>query len=85
MANDTIEKSVQQATQKAYRRWASEHPSLAAVMDELRLQSRVEQSLRETPEFRSAVRSYRRAGCETCLVRELTGTAARLLGGLLAG
>ncbi|MFP4054548.1 MAG: hypothetical protein ACLFV7_11875 [Phycisphaerae bacterium] len=85
MASETIARTLQQATQQAYRRWATEHPSLATVLDELRLQERVEQSLRETPEFRNAVESYRQARCEICLLRELTATAGRLLAGLLAG
>lgn len=66
MENDKVQKElsadvqsiVEKAVQQAYADWATEHPSLAAVIDRIVIVERSAQRLRETAEYKQAIAAY---------------------------
>ena len=80
MTNEIVEQCVIRAVGRAYSDWAVEHPSLARVIDRIAVTQRVSESLRETPEFQSAVDAFGSARSELDLLNRLTELAAPLWG-----
>jgi hypothetical protein len=85
MTDTSVEQAVTQAVERAYDRWAAEHPSLARVIDRLTVVEQTAESLRQTDDYRSAVAAYHRGRNELELIHRLTELAAPLVSGLLAG
>ena len=83
MANELVEQTVTLAVQRAYEDWATEHPSLAAVIDRLTVTQRTAESLRTSREFRDAVAGFHRGSGELELLNKLVDLAGPILTNLL--
>ncbi len=85
MTDNSVEQAVSQAVDRAYDRWAAEHPSLARVIDRLAVTERTSESLRDSEAYRKAVADYHRGRNELELIHRLTELAAPLVRKLLSG
>ncbi len=83
--NEKIQQIVELAVGRVYDAWAAEHPSLAAVIDRIKLTERTVQSLRETPQYKQAVRQYHEARNELQLLETLANLAGPAINAVLAG
>ena len=79
MADEIIEQIIVRATQRAYDKWAIEHPSLAAVIDRITLTQQAVEPLRSSDEYRQAVEAYHRSRNEVDLFNRLIELAAPIL------
>jgi len=79
MADETVEKAIVSAVERAYDDWAAEHPSLAAVIDRISLTDTTVSSLRETPEYAAAVAAFHQSRGELELLNQLTELAAPII------
>ncbi len=85
MADETLNRLVEQAVGQSFALWAVEHPSLAAVIDRLELTTQTAESLRAAPAYRQAVEDYYRDRNEQGLLNQLAQFAGPILLGILAG
>jgi hypothetical protein len=83
MTEETINELVAAAVGKEFDEWAAEHPSLAAVIDRVRLTQQTVQSLRNTDAFRQAIAAYHRDENELGLLAKLGDLAGPALRGIL--
>ena len=83
MADETVEKTLVSAVQRAYDDWAAEHPSLAAVIDRISLTDTTVSSLREMPEYAAAVAAFHQSHGELELLSQLTELAAPIIRSIL--
>ncbi len=83
MENDIVQtnvlSAVEKAVQQAYADWAAEHPSLAAVIDRIVIAERSAQRLRETAEYKQAVKAYTDSRNELDLFHQLLALAGPIL------
>ncbi len=76
MSNELVQQAIVRAVQISYDKWASQHPSLADVIDRISLTNRAVQSLKDTDQYRQAVDAYHRDLSQENLLNhllELTG------------
>ncbi|MGC9455381.1 MAG: hypothetical protein ACP5HU_11030 [Phycisphaerae bacterium] len=85
MTDRNVEQAVAQAVQRAYDRWAVEHPSLARVIDRVTVAEQTAESLRKSEAYRRAVAAYHRGRNELELIHQLTDLAVPLVERLLTG
>ena len=78
--SDEIRQEVERAVERAFDRWAAEHPTLASAVDRITLCRLTATSLRESEQYRAAVDAYRRDMRRADLAERLVGIAAGLLG-----
>lgn len=87
MENDIVQtnvlSAVEKAVQQAYADWAAEHPSLAAVIDRIVIAERSAQRLRETAEYKQAVKAYTDSRNELDLFHQLLALAGPIVQQLL--
>ena len=76
---------VEEAVGQAWDAWAAEHPSQAAVIDQLDIKHRTAAELRETEEYRAAVEAYHDGLAETDMLKRLVEMAVPLVGAVLGG
>jgi len=84
MTDELVEQIVVSAVQRAYDDWAVEHPSLAAVIDQVSLTARAAESLRESPEYAQAVTEYHQGRSHLTLLEQFVGLAGQVLKTILA-
>ncbi len=60
MTDEKINEMVADAVGKEFEKWGVEHPSLAAMIDRVRLTERTVESLRDTDGYRQAIAAYHR-------------------------
>ena len=85
MTDELVRQTVASAVQQTYDDWATEHPSLAAVIDRIALTDRMVESLRDSEQYRQAVAAYHSGLSETDLLHRLTELAGPILTAVLAG
>jgi len=85
MTDEIVRDTVAQAVEQAYEDWASEHPSLAAVIDRTAFARRAAESLRNSDDYRQAVAGYHRGMSESDLLARLTELVSPILSALLVG
>ena len=85
MSNPQMNEIVAAAVGEAFRQWAGQHPSLAAVIDQIRLSERTVELLRNSEAYRAAVEAYRRDQRDMALFQDVLGLAAPLVARLLGG
>jgi hypothetical protein len=74
-----VKEITENAIGQAFDAWASQHPSLAGVIDRIELADRVVDRLRDSPEYKAAVESYVQGRVEI----DLLGSVVKLAGELL--
>jgi hypothetical protein len=79
MPDEAVAALVEQAVRMAYDRWAGRHPSLAAVIDRIRLQEMTAERLRDSQGYRDAVAAYQDAAAQGQLAGRLLDLAETLL------
>ena len=79
MSEEKINQLVASAVGGEFQQWAIKHPSLAAVIDRIRLTEQAVESLRKSDEYRQAIAAYHRDQNELSLLGQL----AELAGGIL--
>lgn len=84
MAPEKVNELVEAAVGKSFQLWAAEHPSLASVIDHLRLCERTAESLRNSPAYQKAVEDYHRDCSDLNLLNRLIDLAGPVLLGILA-
>lgn len=84
MTDEVVNQTVAKAVERTYDDWATEHPSLAAVIDRITLTKHVVESLRDSQEYRDAIAAYQRGLNETDLLQRLMDLAGPVLTALLA-
>jgi hypothetical protein len=85
MANEKINEIVAAAVGRKFEEWAMEHPSLAAVIDRIRLTDQAAQSLRSTEGYRHAVEAYHRDSSELNLLTQLVELVGPILVSIVGG
>jgi len=85
MTEDTVQQIVTKAVQQTYEDWATEHPSLAGVIDGIVLTERTVESLRDSEQYRSAIADYQEARIESNLFNRILDLAGPILQTILAG
>ena len=85
MTDEIIRNTVARAVEQAYKDWAAEHPSLAAVIDRTAFSERAAESLRDSEDYRQAVAGYHRGLTELELLNTLMELARPILSALLIG
>jgi len=80
-----INEFIERATEQAFDYWAVEHPSLAAVINRIRLTERTAQSLRQSPEYRQALAAYRKGRDELAFFARLIELAEPILRAVIGG
>ena len=85
MSDETVQELVSRAVNQTFEKWAAEHPSLAAVIDRIRLTERAAESIRNSEDYRKAVASFYRARSETEFLGQLLTLAGPIVRSLLAG
>jgi histidinol-phosphate/aromatic aminotransferase/cobyric acid decarboxylase-like protein len=85
MTDEIVQQTIVSAVQKAYDAWAIEHPSLAAVIDRIALTQQTVESLRESEQYREALRAYHEGLSELDFLKKLTELATPIITALLAG
>jgi hypothetical protein len=83
MTEAKINEIVAAAVGGTFDEWAAEHPSLAAVIDRIRLTDQTVESLRSTDGYRQAIAAYHRDQNELSLLGELAELAGPILRGIL--
>jgi hypothetical protein len=83
MVQEKINEIVAAAVGKEFDDWAAEHPSLAAVIDRVRLTEQTVESLRDTDAYQQAIAAYHRDECELDLLAQLAELAGPILRGIL--
>ena len=83
MANEIVEQVVVRAVQQAYDAWAAEHPSLAAVIDQISLTERSVESLRNSDSYRQAVAKYQQSRSELELLQSMLELAGPIVSSIL--
>jgi len=84
MTDPTVRDAVAQAVGEAYDHWALEHPSLAAVIDRIRVTERAAESLRRSRAFAEAVEAYHQSRGKLDLASRLLDLAEPVVLALLA-
>ena len=79
MTEEKINETVAAAVGEAFDQWAVEHPSLAAVIDRVRLSNHTVESLRSSEAYRQAVAAYHRDRNESNLLVKLAELAAPII------
>lgn len=83
--NETDMKAiVEQAVGEAFDKWSAAHPSLAAVIDKSLLMERTADSLRQSDEYRQAIKDYQAGHEEMNILGSLIDLAEKFLPILLA-
>jgi len=83
MTNEKINELLADAVGKEFDDWAAEHPTLAAVIDRVRLTEQTIESLRDTEGYRQAIAAYHRDQSELNLLAGLAELAGPILRGIL--
>ena len=83
MKDERIDKRVAEAVGRKFDEWATEHPSLAAVIDRIVLTERTVDSLRNSDAYQQAVDAYRRDANEMTFLGQIAGLVGPVLGRLL--
>ena len=65
--------------QRAYDDWAAEHPSLAAVIDQVTLTEHATESLRDSPEYVQALADYQQGQSHLTLLEQFVDLAGPVL------
>ncbi len=83
MTEEKVNELVAAAVGKKFEEWAAEHPSLAAVIDRIRLTEHAVASLRQSEQYRQAVAAYHRDRNELGFLSELAELIGPVLQALL--
>lgn len=83
MSPETVSALVAAAVGQQFDTWAAEHPSLAAVIDRIRLTDHAVESLRQTPAYRQAIEAYHRDRNQLVFLTRLAELAGPVLLGIL--
>ncbi len=75
---------VAQAVAEAFDTWAQSHPSLAAVIDKALLMERTTESLRQSDEYKQAIKDYADSREEMNILGNLVDLAEQILPLLIA-
>lgn len=70
---------VEKAVAQSYETWASQHPSLAAVIDQVKVNARVVEAIRLTPEYQAAVETYIQGRIEIDLLNNVVKLVDQML------
>ncbi len=83
MDDERIKEIVAAAVERRFDQWADEHPSLASVIDRIRLTDRAVESLRQSDQYRRAIEAYHRDLNDMNLLTQLVDLAGPILAGIL--
>ncbi len=79
----TIEEALTNAVDEAFDDWASEHPSMANVIERIKITEPLATSLRKSPQYKAAAAAYHRSSLELELAGRLLDLAKTFLPALL--
>ena len=85
MTDETTQAVVAKATERAFDDWACEHPSLAAVIDRIRLTRRAGETLSNSQGYRNALAAFQASRDEQAFLTrliELGGPIVRTIIGI---
>ena len=83
MTEDKINEIIAAAVGKSFDEWATEHPSLAAVIDRVRLTEQTAESLRNSDAYRQAIADYHRDRNELNFLAQVAELTRPSLGKIL--
>ena len=79
MPDKSVKHVVAQAVRQAFDDWAAEHPSLALVIDAIRLTKQTAETISESQAYRDALAAYESSRDEQALLDQLVSMAGPLL------